>query len=220
MNNSEKNRLAAVALDCWHSFEEALAGSKRTYPPRKFLSFVGAARQYIEATRHDQLVRRDVANAINGLTEHLRLERKRVPGRVLSEADRLERLFFGGSTRTSRERNHPVFRTTFCGVGLLGGSACTRRRSLQAKTSTSGGDIPAFAVLIRSCTKCTERGVSKALRKLRPGATWLAILRSPKSRRQRASTLNRFPRSTHKRINRRRGLSSLIFRPSMTFARL
>ena len=35
-------------------------------------------------------------NAINGLTEFLRLERKRVPGRILSEADRLECLFFGG----------------------------------------------------------------------------------------------------------------------------
>ena len=34
--------------------------------------------------------------SINGLTEHLQLERKRVPGRVLSEADRLECLFFEG----------------------------------------------------------------------------------------------------------------------------
>ena len=32
----------------------------------------------------------------NGLAEFLRSERKRVPGRVLSEADRLECLFFGG----------------------------------------------------------------------------------------------------------------------------
>ena len=96
MKNSEKNRLAALVMDCWHSFEEALARSKRTYPLQNFLSFVDAARQYIEATRRDQLVRRDVANAINGLTEHRRLERKRVPGRILSEAVRLECLFFGG----------------------------------------------------------------------------------------------------------------------------
>ena len=52
--------------------------------------------QAITATRYDQLVRRDVTNTINGLTEHLRLERERVPGRVLSEADRLECLFFEG----------------------------------------------------------------------------------------------------------------------------
>lgn len=96
MNNSDKSRLAAVVMDRWHSFEEALSRSKRTYPMQNFLSFVDAAREYIEATRHDQLVRKDVANVLKGLTEHLRLERKRVPGRVLSDADRLECLFFGG----------------------------------------------------------------------------------------------------------------------------
>jgi hypothetical protein len=37
-----------------------------------------------------------VANAIDSLTEFFRLERKRGPGRVLSEGDRLERWFFGG----------------------------------------------------------------------------------------------------------------------------
>lgn len=95
MDNSDKNRLTTAVLDRWCSFEEALAGSKRTYPPQSFLSFADAARRYVEATRHDQLVRRDVAKAINGLTEYLRLERKRVPGRVLAEADRLECLFFG-----------------------------------------------------------------------------------------------------------------------------
>jgi hypothetical protein len=56
----------------------------------------GRARSYIDLTRHDQLIHRDVANAINGLTESLRLERNRVPGRILSEADRLECLLFGG----------------------------------------------------------------------------------------------------------------------------
>ena len=95
MENSEKNRLAAAVLDRWCSFEEALVGSKRTYPLQNFLSFVEAARHYIEATRHDQLLRRDVAGVMNRLTDYLRLERKRVPGTVLSEADRLECLFFG-----------------------------------------------------------------------------------------------------------------------------
>jgi hypothetical protein len=61
-----------------------------------FVSFADAARRYIEVASQDQFVRRDVANAVNGLTELLRLERKRMPGRVLSEADRLECLFFGG----------------------------------------------------------------------------------------------------------------------------
>jgi hypothetical protein len=38
----------------------------------------------------------DVLGIASGLTESLRLERKRVPGRIFSEADRLECLFFGG----------------------------------------------------------------------------------------------------------------------------
>jgi hypothetical protein len=95
MDDSEKDRLAIAVLDRWCSFQDAL-GVKRRYPLQDFLSFADAARRYVEATRHDQLVRKDVANAINGLTEYLRLERKRVPGRVLYEADRLECLFFGG----------------------------------------------------------------------------------------------------------------------------
>jgi hypothetical protein len=67
------------------------------YPTREFLSFAeAAARNYIDLTRYDQFIYRDVANAINGLTEFLRLESKRVPGRILPEADRLECLFFGG----------------------------------------------------------------------------------------------------------------------------
>jgi hypothetical protein len=96
MENSEKDRLATAVVDRWCSFQDALAGAKRRYPLQDFLSFADAARRYIEVTRHHQLVRRDVANTINGLAEILRSERKRVPGRVLSEADRLECLFFGG----------------------------------------------------------------------------------------------------------------------------
>src|ERR1039458_8199535 len=96
MDNPEKNRVAKTVVDRWCSFHEALGGTKRKYPTREFLSFAEAARSYIDLTRHDQLIHRDVANAINGLTEFLRLERKRVPGRILSEADRLECLFLSG----------------------------------------------------------------------------------------------------------------------------
>jgi hypothetical protein len=91
MDNPEKNRVAKSVVDRWCSFHEALGGTKRKYPTPEFLSFAEAARSYIDLTRHDQLIHRDVANAINGLTEFLRLERKRVPGRILSEADRRQR---------------------------------------------------------------------------------------------------------------------------------
>ena len=96
MENSEKDRLATAVVDRWCSFQDALAGAKRRYPLQEFLSFADAARRYIEVTRHDPLVRRDVASTINGLAEILLSERKRVLGSVLSEADRLECLFFGG----------------------------------------------------------------------------------------------------------------------------
>ena len=54
------------------------------------------AGQYTELTRRDRLVRRDVAVVMSGLPQSLELERKRVPGEILYEADRLESLFFAG----------------------------------------------------------------------------------------------------------------------------
>jgi hypothetical protein len=96
MDNSEKNRLAMAVVDRWISFQGALGRTKRKYPTPEFLSFVEAVRSYTDLTRHDQLIHREVANAMNGLTEFLRLERKQVPGTILYEADRLECLFFAG----------------------------------------------------------------------------------------------------------------------------
>jgi hypothetical protein len=107
MNSSEKDRLATMVVDLWCSFQEALAGTKRKYPTQEFILFADATRRYINLTRQDQLVRRDVAEAINGLTEHLRQERKRVPGRILFEADRLESLFFGGFDPSFEEDEPP-----------------------------------------------------------------------------------------------------------------
>ena len=52
--------------------------------------------QRLAGYAEDQLIHSNVANAINGLTEFLRLERKQGSGRILCEADRLECFFFGG----------------------------------------------------------------------------------------------------------------------------
>jgi len=95
-DNSDKDRLASTVVHRWCSFQDALAGSRRKYPMQEFLSFADAVRRYIDLTRHDRLVHRGVARAVNALTESLRLERKRVPGRILFEAERLECLFFEG----------------------------------------------------------------------------------------------------------------------------
>ena len=96
MDTTEKDRAGTMVVDLLCSFQEALTDSKRKYPVQEFFSFAAAARRYIELTRRDRLVRRDVVVAINGLTRWLELERKRVPGGVLYEADRLECLFFAG----------------------------------------------------------------------------------------------------------------------------
>ena len=96
MDNSEKDRAATMVVDLWCSFRVALTESKRKYAMQEFFSFAAAARRYIDLTRRDQLVRRDVVVVMNGLIQSLQLERKRVPGEVLYEADRLESLFFAG----------------------------------------------------------------------------------------------------------------------------
>ncbi len=96
MDNSERDRLATQVLDLLCSFEVALSESKRKYPVQEFFSFANAARRYIDLTRRDQLVRRDVAVALKGLVESLEARRKRVPDGVLLEADQLESLFFDG----------------------------------------------------------------------------------------------------------------------------
>ena len=96
MSGTETDRLAALVVDQHCAFEQALAGGRRRYPSREFRSFVRAVRKYVQASREDRMLHRSVVQAVNGLVENLRNERKRVPGEVLVEADRLECLLFLG----------------------------------------------------------------------------------------------------------------------------
>ena len=96
MSSWEKDRLAALVIDQHSTFEQALAGSRKRYPIREFRSFAAVLRQYADATREDDMLHRGVVSAVNGLVEYLQSERKRVPGEVLCEADRLECLLFLG----------------------------------------------------------------------------------------------------------------------------
>ena len=95
MPPSEKDRSARVVLKRWQDLQSALS-DKRRYPVEPFKAFVEATRRYIELTKRDPLIHRSVAVAINGLTDFLQIERKRVPGDILREAERLECLFFAG----------------------------------------------------------------------------------------------------------------------------
>jgi hypothetical protein len=100
MPSSEKDRAAHVALERWIDLQVALS-DKRKYPIECFNAFVGATRHYIELTKRDPLIPRSVATAINGLSDFLASERKRVPGNVLHEAERLECRFSVAMIRVS-----------------------------------------------------------------------------------------------------------------------
>jgi hypothetical protein len=69
---------------------------KRKYPVAEFNAFVESVRRYIKITADDPMVHRSVVQAVNGLSEFLQAERKRIPGKILFEADRLECEFLDG----------------------------------------------------------------------------------------------------------------------------
>jgi len=95
-DDSLKDRLASQVLELLIDFEMALSEGKRKYPAQEFFAFASAARRYIDLTRKDQLVRRDVAVALKDLAAGLEVMRKGVPDAVVLEAYRLESLFFDG----------------------------------------------------------------------------------------------------------------------------
>lgn len=91
----QKDKLAKKVVEDWYDFQNTLR-DKRKYPTEKFNAIFHSARNYAEVTRRHRLIHRDVAKIINGLVEQLEHERKRVPGQVLYDADRLDCLFFCG----------------------------------------------------------------------------------------------------------------------------
>jgi len=95
MPKSEKWRLAEEVVDRWVSFQMALS-NKRKYPVVEFNAFATSVRRYVEVIGRDPLIHREIANAINGLVDFLKVERRRVPDAVIYEASRLESLLFSG----------------------------------------------------------------------------------------------------------------------------
>jgi hypothetical protein len=89
MAESEKDRVARQTADLRVTFDMALS-DKRKYPVAEFKAFVQSARRYIDITAGDAMVHKSVVRAVNGLREFLEVERKRIPGDILFEADRLE----------------------------------------------------------------------------------------------------------------------------------
>jgi hypothetical protein len=95
MAESEKDRIARRVSDLRVTFDMALS-NKRKYPVAEFKAFVECTRRYIEITAGDPMIHRSVVQAVNGLREFLEVERKRVPGDILFEADRVECQLFAG----------------------------------------------------------------------------------------------------------------------------
>lgn len=92
---SQKDRLAAEVEARWLDFQDGLS-NKRRYPVEQFQAFWEAGKSYAELTKNDPLIHRKVVVAINGLREFLEVERKRIPGTIIADADRLESLLFSG----------------------------------------------------------------------------------------------------------------------------
>src|SRR3954454_9431558 len=95
MAESEKDRIARQTADLRVTFDMGLS-NKPKYPVTEFKAFVQSARRYIAITAGDPVVHRSVVQAVNGLREFFQVERKRVAGDILFEADRLECHFFAG----------------------------------------------------------------------------------------------------------------------------
>jgi hypothetical protein len=87
--------LAAEVEERWLDFQAGLS-NKRRYPVEQFRAFWESGKRYAELTRNDSLLHRKVVVAINGLREFLAVERKRIPGTIIADADRLESLLFCG----------------------------------------------------------------------------------------------------------------------------
>jgi hypothetical protein len=91
----EKDALAQKVLDDWLDFQVEIS-PKKPYPKEKFYAFFRSAWRYAEITRRHRLLHRKIVGIMNGLVEGLKTEHKRVPGKILYDADRLECLFFCG----------------------------------------------------------------------------------------------------------------------------
>jgi hypothetical protein len=92
---SMKAGVAKEVEDLRISFEMALS-DRRKYPVKEFAAFAEAVRRYVEMTKDDIKIHKSVVNSVNGLREFIQLERKRIPGDIVFQADRLECLVFAG----------------------------------------------------------------------------------------------------------------------------
>ena len=65
MPTSQKDQLAAVAIDRWEDFQESLASVKLKYPIQQFHAYWLATKRYAELTKAEALIHKSVAAAVH-----------------------------------------------------------------------------------------------------------------------------------------------------------
>jgi len=101
MKVSEKDLLAAEAMDRWEDFQKSLSSEKRRYPIQQFRKFWSAASRYAELTKTDSLIHKTLACAVNGLVDFLRVERKQVQPTFFALLIAWNASFLAGTIHTS-----------------------------------------------------------------------------------------------------------------------
>lgn len=91
----DANRLAKSVIEAWAELNVTLE-DKRRWPREQFRQLFSAVTAYANANAGDKMIHRSVAECVNGLREYLQIQRKRVPGDALFDADRLETIVFSG----------------------------------------------------------------------------------------------------------------------------
>ena len=92
---SEKDRLAAEAMDLWWEFERAYT-KKLKFPMEQFRAFWIATRRYAELTRSDTEINKALAGAVHELASTFGWSGKTVESNVVADIERLECLLFDG----------------------------------------------------------------------------------------------------------------------------
>jgi hypothetical protein len=105
MTTSEKDLLAAEAMDRWEDFQDSLSSEKRRYPIQQFRAFWLVATRYAESTKSDSLIHKSLAAAVNGLVDFLAAERKRFQATFFEMLSAWSAYFLEDMTRTSWATN-------------------------------------------------------------------------------------------------------------------
>ena len=92
---TRKSNAAERVYAAWAAFQERLFGKGR-FPTGQFDDFFEAVKGYVEVTEGEDLIHRDVAGCVSGLRDLLQAVRRRVPGKVLYNTERLECMLFSG----------------------------------------------------------------------------------------------------------------------------